>query len=143
MTEQDIEQKLKDLGSATAPRHSLVTPVMERVGRAQQPKRRRFLGFVMSSSGLRAAAAVLVIAGVVAMIAVGLRVSRTPHHPAPVVNVQKPLPGALAVRVLDIRRIDLKSADALDELLREGSPFASQDSVIRVADVSRSDLNLY
>ena len=143
MTERDIEQNLRELGSATAPRHSLVAGVMERVGRARQPRGRRFLGFAVASPGFRAAAAILVMSGIAVVIDVGLRGLRTPEDPAPLIDVRKPSDGALAVRVLDIRRVDLKSPDALDELLREGSPLASRDSVIRVADVSRSDLNLY
>ena len=143
MTDRDLEQKLKELAAATAPPPSLATRVMGRVSQAHPPRRRNVFRFLPASVGWRAAAAVVVIAAGVAVVAVGLHSSRDPHPPAPIVEDQVEPVDPAGVRVLDLRRIDLKSPVALDNLLRGGSPVASDDSVVRVADRSRSDLNLY
>jgi anti-sigma-K factor RskA len=145
MTDQDLEQKLKEFAAATAPRHSLVTRVMQQVNEAHQPRRRSFLWGLPTSSGLRAAAAILAIAAGIAVIVVGVHSLRTPRHPAPMVTTMpspEPAPQA-AIRALDIRRIDLKSPNSLDDVLRDGSVSSAGDRIIRVADLSRPDLNLY
>jgi hypothetical protein len=142
MNNHELEQKLKDLAAATAPDHSLVNRVMQRVNEAHQPRHRSIYRLLPASSVLRTAA-ILAIAAGIAVIAVGLHSLRTPRHPAPLVEAHNPFSDGVAVRVLDIRRIDFRSPDALDDLLRDGSSIASHDPVIRVADLSRPDLNLY
>ena len=143
MTPQDLEQKLKDLAAATAPSQSLVSRVMDRVNQARQPRRPSFLRFFPASPTWRAVAAILTIATVIAVIAIELHPRRNPTHPAPLVQAHLPSSDVLAVRVLDIRRIDFKSPDALDTLLRDSSSVPSPEPVIRVSDLSRPDLNLY
>jgi len=156
MTPQDLEQKLKDLAAATAPQHSLVPQVMQRVNEAHQPRRPRFFPLSLRervgvrgnyerlrhSATLRVAA-VIAIATSIAVIAIKLYPQRNPLHPTPLVTAHDLSSDVLAVRVLDIRRIDFKSPDTLDTLLRNSSSAPSPEPVIRVADLSRNDLNLY
>jgi len=173
MTPQDIEQKLKHLAAATVPPHSLVPQVMERVNQAHQPQRGELppgnadvpVGIfpgnadvrvgILPTIGLRRnlerlrhspvyrIAAVIAIATSIAVIAIKLYPQRNPLHTTPLVTAHDLSSDVLAVRVLDIRRIDFKSPDTLDTLLRNSSSAPSPEPVIRVADLSRNDLNLY
>ena len=142
--DHDLEQKLKDLAAATAPANPLVTRVMQRVNEARPPQRRILFRLLAAPPVVRASvAAVVAVAAGVAVIAAALHAFRPPNTPAPLVEVQKPSPDVLAVRVLDIRRIDFRSTDSLDALLREGASAPSRDTVIRAAELSRPDLDLY
>jgi hypothetical protein len=156
MTHHDVEQKLKDLATATAPTHSLASRVMERVNKAPQPRRPSFFPLSLRERvGVRGnyerlrhspiwrAAAVIAIAAGIAVIVIELRPQSDPPHPTPLVTAHQPSSDVLAVRVLDIRRVDFKSPDTLDTLLRNSSSAPSPEPFIRVSDLSRNDLNLY
>lgn len=146
MNDLDLEQKLKDLGKVTAPRHSMVTRVMERVNEAREP-RRSFVWTLQAQS--RVIAAMVALAACIAIAGFAWHSVHTPRSSPPVVLVStRPAfdptaDGRAAIRVMDIRRVDLKSADGLDSLLRDRVSAGAPDSVVRVADLSRRELNLY
>ena len=148
MNDLDLEQKLKELARVTAPQHSMVTRVMQRVNEAREP-RRSFVWGLQASQGARAVAAVVALAACVAVVAFALHAVRTPR-PLPPIGLGPTDPafdptsdGGAAIRVMDIRRVDPKSPETLDDLLRDRASVGAPDSAIRVADVSRRDLNLY
>jgi hypothetical protein len=150
MKDQEIENRLKQLGRATQPRASMVESVMQRVEQVPAPGMDAISGSHTASLRIyRAAAMLLAAAACIAALMFVLRSGSEPKPRPPFVDLPQTLPAdqpnELIPRLIDYQRAIVQSPEALEALLQR-RPVESggrEEPVVRAADMSRSDLNLY
>ncbi|HEY8746923.1 MAG TPA: hypothetical protein VIM11_03035 [Tepidisphaeraceae bacterium] len=150
MKDHEIENGLKRLGRETEPRTSMVDAVMRRVEQISTTESdANFSKSAGSRRIYRTAAMFIAVAACVAVSILVIRSISSPTPTKPIVIVPQTYPADppenRVPRLIDYQRAYVQSPEALEALLQQ-RPVESggrEEPVVRAADISRSDLNLY